>query len=105
MNLKSPHGNFFLKYHFLKESFLFLFPLSYEELTNLTIIYENGNSFTTDYLIKSSANIYENNLYNFLLKIKETKFKKFSLYDLNKYKNNIKIIEEIKRKKFIKKII
>ena len=88
INLRSPHANFFLKFHFLPELFLALLPFSLEELTNLTIIYENGISFTTDYLIKSSININENNIDKFLLKNDENNYKKITLYNLNKYKND-----------------
>ena len=101
-NLRSPHANFFLKFHFLPDLFLFINPFSLEELTNLTVIYENGNSFTTDYLIRSYINIYENNSDNLLEKNDGINFKKYSLYNLNKYKNNIKKISNIKRKKDIK---
>ena len=36
-NLRSPHGNFFYKFHFLLENPLSIFPFSYEELTNLGV--------------------------------------------------------------------
>ena len=59
--LRSPHANFPLKFNLLQDFYsLSHLPLSIEELTNFTVVYENGNHFTTDYIIMSFYDIYEN---------------------------------------------
>ena len=60
INFKSPYGSFTLKYLQFNNYPLILFPLSIEELSNFTVVYENGNYFVTDLIILSQINI-ENN--------------------------------------------
>ena len=57
-NFRNIHASFSHKYH-LFNSVLFLMrnPLSIEELTNITISYENGENFTTDYSFASAINL------------------------------------------------
>ena len=83
-NFRSPHGNFFFKYHWIP-----IGPLvqSYEELINLTIIYENGKNFTTDYIIVSSININDEKSGNFFKENKEINNNIFSLNNIKKYRD------------------
>ena len=69
LDFRSPHANFALKKFYTEICYFSIFPLSYEELTNFDVIYENGDTFITDYIISSSINIYENQTEIILLKI------------------------------------
>ena len=56
-NFKSPYGSFTLKYLQFNNYPLILFPLSIEELSNFTVVYESGDNFVTDLTILSKINI------------------------------------------------
>ena len=68
MDFRSPHANLAYKHILTDTCHLSAFPLSIEELTNFSVVYENGDNFTTDYIIESDINIYENETDNILLK-------------------------------------
>ena len=97
IDFKSPHGNFPFKFKYLQSSHtLDAFPLTLEELTNFTIIYDNDQSFKTDFIIDSHIDLNPENIDNF----KNNKLKDeeqlismpFSLLDI---KNTIKNFPEI----------
>ena len=97
-NLRSPHANFFFKWHILP--FLYLLPMSSEELIDFNVTYENGDSFTTNFIILSEINIKENKTEN-LLNSENTN--KFSLYNINQYRNNLeKLINKKNNLKILK---
>lgn len=56
-NFKSLYGSFTLKYLQFNNYPLILFPLSIEELSNFTVVYENGEYFVTDLIVLSRINI------------------------------------------------
>lgn len=57
---RNPHCSFTSKFNSIEELFsLAELPLSLKELSNFTIVYENGNNFTTDLAIISYYDIYE----------------------------------------------
>ena len=51
--LKSPYSTFVYKLANYKSYSLYSLPLSLEDLTNFTVVYDNNQTFTTDYLILS----------------------------------------------------
>ena len=57
--MKNPHASF--RYKFLSRSgnTLLTYPLTYEELSNLTIIYDNGDKIETNFAIYSDINLTE----------------------------------------------
>ena len=56
--LKSPHGCFRYKFFMHNKEFEFFdFPLSYENLTNFDVVYENGENFNTSYMVYSDKNL------------------------------------------------
>ena len=68
--LKSPQGSFRFKLVSRNEQSLDEFPLTIEELSNLTIIYDNDYKIITDYLVYSTVNLNETEFVkekNFLL--------------------------------------
>ena len=67
--------------------------MSYEELTNFDVIYENGDTFTTDYIISSSINIYENKTEIILLKSRKTNIENENYY----FHNNYEIIKNLNK--------
>ena len=80
---KNPQATF--RYKFVShngESFQ-EFPLTIEELTNFTLIYENGDTIITDYIIYSVVNLSETEY------IKENKF--FIFAQKNETNNNLKL--------------
>ena len=83
--VKSPQGTFRYKYfwHNNEQSFM-AFPLTKEDLTNFNVIYENGDSFTTDYMIYSERDYNKSNFQEeiqlFINNIKEK-------YNINKNLN------------------
>ena len=68
MDFRSPHANLAFKFILTDVCYLSVFPLSIEDLTNFTVVYENNDIFTTDYIIESDVNIYEDQTDNILLK-------------------------------------
>lgn len=58
-SLKNPYGAFTLKFLEHNLSPLISYPLSLEELTNFTVVYDSGDNFTTDLLILSQIDIDE----------------------------------------------
>ena len=98
-HLRSPHANFGFKYYYLP--FLYYFPMSSEEIIHFNVTYENGNSFNTNFIILSDINIKENKTEN-LLNL-ETTTEKFSLYNINQYRNNLeKLINNKNNLKILK---
>ena len=55
--LKSPYSTFVYKFINHKSFNLFSLPLSLEDLVNFTVVYENNQTFNTDYLILSDYQI------------------------------------------------
>ena len=71
---RNPHCNFPSKMNSIKESFsLKYLPLSLEELSNFTVVYENGNNFTTDLAVISYYDIYHEYDDDDILFLKNTK--------------------------------
>ena len=54
LRLKSPYSTFVYKFVNHKSFSLYSLPLSLEDLTNFTVVYDNNKTFTTDYLILSN---------------------------------------------------
>ena len=78
---KSPQASFRYKFTIQNQQSLMNFPLTIEELSNFTIIYDNDDKITTDYLFISKVNLSETEF------IKENKF--FFLNNQNDKKNLI----------------
>jgi hypothetical protein len=57
LRLKSPYSTFVYKFVNHKSFSLYSLPLSLEELTNFTVVFDNNQSFTTDYLILSTIKL------------------------------------------------
>ncbi len=70
--LKSLQASFRYKFTNLNGKTLTDYPLSYEELTNFTVVYDNGDNFTTDYIIYTTKDLSETEF------IKENKFFNFN---------------------------
>lgn len=78
--LKSIQGTFRYKFaHLSKELTFNSYPLTKEDLSNFSVEYENGNKFTTDYVVYSDTNInknissFKNEFKSFVAKIKKNK--------------------------------
>jgi len=80
--LKSPQASFRFKFLSRNGQSLDEFPLSIEEFSNLTIIYDNDKKIITDYLLMSMTKLSETEF------IKENKF--FILNKQNEKNNKIK---------------
>ena len=93
LDFRSPHANFAFKYTLIDNCHFSVFPFSYEDLINYNVVYENGESFTTDYIIESDLNIYENQDDNILLKNNKVNFEKKKFFFPNKYE----IIKDLKK--------
>ena len=94
INLRSPHANFAVKSRFNELTPLISFPLSYEELSNLTFVYENGVNCTTNYLVFSG------------LELKEEQFKRSLLFknnDINTEENNHFLDDNKKQNKLLQR--
>ena len=92
-NFRSPHASFRIKFFFHNRNFNFLyFPLSKEDLSELTVTYDNGDSFTTDFMVYTDRNI--------TLKEFSDDIKLF----FDNTINNLKKKDEKKRKNIIKDI-
>ena len=89
---KSPHTTYIFHYsHSLGEGYNFKdYPFSEDDLTSLTIVYENKDEFTTNYLYYSSLNL--NSLE--LKKEIENKIKLFVNQSKNLREKNIEFIKE-----------
>ena len=76
-----------------------VFPLTLEELTDFTVVYENEKTFTTDFLIDSHINLMpmpdENNLNNILKDQKQNPSITFSLLELKNTVNNFPELNDI----------
>ena len=60
--LKSPQGTFRYKFYCHNSNLDFYdFPLSKENLINFTVVYENNDTFSTDYIVYSEKNLTEVN--------------------------------------------
>ena len=101
-NLRNPHGTFSKKFDDFKYNInLNYHPLKIEELTNFTVIYDNGDNFTTDFIISSEIDIKTKSLSNLLLNENEKNIKNkdenlFKVENLKEkgmfeYNNNMKI--------------
>ena len=85
--LKSPQGTFRYKlYDHNNEQDFFDYPLSKENFINFTVVYENGDNFTTDYIIYSDKILTEEYF--------RENFKSF----INKIKGNMKSDNNLKKK-------
>ena len=105
-DFRSPHASFPSKFNSIEELFsLAELPLSLEELSNFTVVYENGNNFTTDLVVLSFYDIYEEDDENneLLLKNAKVDFDKKNIFSpenkgqkdkLNKILNKINIKKE-----------
>ena len=66
-NLSNPHATFnykFIEIFNYKKNNLKLFPLDLDELTNFKVVYENDETFTTDFIIKTNTKIQTNSSEN-----------------------------------------
>ena len=70
--LKSPQASFRYKFINYNQQTLANYPLSFENLTNFTVIYDNGDAFTTDYIVYTTKDLTETDF------IKENKFFNFN---------------------------
>jgi len=61
LRLKSPYATFTYKYMNHKSYSLYMIPLSLEDLTNFTVVYDNNETFNTDYIIVSQYNLTQSN--------------------------------------------
>ena len=100
IDFKNPHANFPFKFKYLKISHtLNVFPLTLEELTDFTVVYENEKTFTTDFLIDSHINLMpmpdENKLNNILKDQKQNPSITFSLLELKNTVNNFPELNDI----------
>lgn len=98
VSTKNAHGTFSFKMKFHNDVSLRDYPLTYEELTNLQIIFDDEakTNITTSYLLKSYLNIY--NRENYLRSLRNGKgFYAGKFFKEGKYanKNNIKIKREL----------
>ena len=50
-NLKSPYATFVYKYMNHNNMRFYLYPLSIDDLTNFTVVYDNNQTFTTDFIV------------------------------------------------------
>ena len=57
LNLRNPHGTFTLLFNLFNRASLSTLPLSIEKLTGFTVVYENDQTFTTDFIITYSKKI------------------------------------------------
>ena len=68
-NLKSPYSTFVYKFFNHNYASFYLYPLSLEDLTNFTVVYDSNDTFTTNFIIISPYNISgvqsQNSLNNF----------------------------------------
>ena len=76
--LKSPQGTFRYKFYCHNSNLDFYdFPLSKENLINFTVVYENNDTFSTDYIVYSEKNLtevnFKENFKSFISIIKENK--------------------------------
>lgn len=76
--LKSIQGSFRYKFiNLLTTPKFYDYPLTKEDLSNFTVVYENGDKFITDYVIFSNKNItqssFNNGINSFIEKIKRSK--------------------------------
>lgn len=74
--LKSIQGTFRYKFvHLSKELTFYTYPLTKEDLSNFSVEYENGNKFTTDYVVYSNTNLslssFNNEIKSFVSKLKK----------------------------------
>ena len=101
-HLKSPHANFPMKYKIMKEPFsLNYYPLGIEELTNITVVYENNDTFVTDAIMFSLIDLSNNDtndmenvvLYSSYKDIKD--MKKYRLGTIENLKEKYKAINDI----------
>ena len=74
--LKSIQGTFRYKFvHLSKELTFNTYPLTKEDLSNFSVEYENGNKFTTDYVVYSNTNLslssFNNEIKSFVSKLKK----------------------------------
>ena len=115
--LKSPQANF--RYKFVNHNVNTLkdYPLSIEDLTNFTLIYDNGEKIVTDYMFYTISNlndtefIKQNKFFIFddnedykIFKLKEQTFPKFNQILTNEVRNNVfkTKSKEFPDKKFLK---
>ena len=78
---RSPHTSFPSKFNSIKQLFsLADLPLSLEELSNFTVVYENGNNFTTDLVVVSFYDIYSEDDENNQLLLKNVDFDKKNIF-------------------------
>ena len=83
LKLRSKHATYtFNQRTYTKNNFLI--PVTMEDLSNFTVVYESGDNFTTDYLVQDMTKIDEN-MHFYTNKEDNDKFLSY----LNNYKNNL----------------
>ena len=96
LDFRSPHASFIIKYYLYNNGLFDILPLTYEELTNFTVVYDNNKSFTTDYLILSKIDIYNAQLKNPTFKNANiNRIKKYYYLDLKEIKREINKINKL----------
>ena len=101
--LKNVHGNFVKKLYMHNKVNLNFLPLSYKELINFTVVYENGEKFVTDFILSSETDVLPNITQNIFFiedEIKDNELIDNKQFDMNKYfgveeKNNIHLEKNI----------
>ena len=75
LNLKSRQATFIYKFNNNNKYNLYEFPLSIEDLKNFSVVYDNNESFNTDYIILSTNNL-DNLNFNLFLNNENNNYKK-----------------------------
>ena len=91
-DIRSPHGSFVFNYYTYNRLSLFLAPLSIKDATNFTVIYNNEDNFTTDYIFLSSIKIIPSKKEDIVLTKSENDFRNINkdLFINNNYIPEIK---------------
>ena len=90
-NFRNIHSSFSYKYNLFNSALLLMEnPLSIEELTNITISFENGQNFTTDYVFTGIINLNKNFDDKRLLNMNKKDLNKINFYSPDiKTSNNL----------------
>ena len=103
--LRSPHACFRYKFNEHNADFdFFEYPLNKEDLVNFTVVYDNGDNFTTDFVAYSgyaSLNNIQNNVNLFIDNIRKSK----EMNDELKLKNILKDILTFRKDRIFNNII
>ena len=63
-NLKSPYATFTFKYNNHNNVTFYSYPLSIDDLTNFTVVYDSNDTFTTDFIVICPHNLSNTNISN-----------------------------------------